>query len=105
MINLITAGITTYNFKSHVASDISIDQKYVPAANLKSQEYLNNINEWTIQNKMKHAAQSMQIQQRRSIQHSNQSKIHQKILHISTFDEFQSRRPNQCIQANPFLKH
>ena len=52
IINLVTIGITSYNFKQHVASDIAIDHKYLPAENLKSQKYLKNINEWTIKNKM-----------------------------------------------------
>ena len=52
VINLITVGIASYNFKQHVASDIGIDQLYIPSENIKSQSYMNNISEWTVRNKM-----------------------------------------------------
>ena len=45
--------LSEYNFKQHVASDIGIDEMYVSASNLKTQENLNSISEWTTQNLMK----------------------------------------------------
>ena len=39
--------------KSHVACDVLSDSTYIPAENLKSQTYLNNISEWTEAQKMK----------------------------------------------------
>ena len=45
--------LSDYNFKQHVASDIGIDEKYVAASNLKTQEDLNTIADWTDQNLMK----------------------------------------------------
>ena len=40
------AGILTeYNFKQHIASDIGIDELYVPAVSLKTQSDLDNIAE------------------------------------------------------------
>ena len=45
-------GISAYNFKQHVASDIGTHGNYLPAENAKSQEYLNKIQHWTTQNKM-----------------------------------------------------
>ena len=42
LINLITVGLASYNFKQHVASDI-IDQLFVPAENVQSQLYMDNI--------------------------------------------------------------
>ena len=53
IINLITIRISSYNFKQHVASDIGVGQLYIPSDNIKSQEYLNNIQAWTDRNKMK----------------------------------------------------
>ena len=44
--------LTEYNFKQHVASDIGIDELYIPANSLKTQGNLNNISEWTDVNKM-----------------------------------------------------
>ena len=31
VINLITVGLATYNFKHHVASDVGVDQLFIPA--------------------------------------------------------------------------
>jgi hypothetical protein len=42
-----------YNFKTHVASDIGIGQKYLPSENFQSQGYLNRIEQWTEDNMMK----------------------------------------------------
>ena len=52
-LNLILLGLSTYNFRSHVASDIGINQKYLPSANFQSQQYLNQIETWTNDNLMK----------------------------------------------------
>ena len=48
------AGILSeYNFKQHVASDIGIDEKYVAPENLKTQDTLAKLADWTDENKMK----------------------------------------------------
>ena len=52
MINLILTGLVSYNFKQHVASDIGVDQLFLPSQNIKSQTYLNNIAEWTDRKQM-----------------------------------------------------
>ena len=42
------AGILSeYNFKQHVASDIGIDEKYVAPENLKTQDTLAKLVDWT----------------------------------------------------------
>ena len=43
IINLATIGLSSYNFKLHVASDIGVDQKFLPTTNIRSQEYLNKV--------------------------------------------------------------
>ena len=53
IINLITCGLSSYNFKNHVASDIAIGDNYLPAENIHSQNYLDSVQEWTDQKKMK----------------------------------------------------
>ena len=53
IINLISVGLAEYNFKLHVASDIGIDQLFLPPENIRSQENLNKIEDWTATNKMK----------------------------------------------------
>ena len=47
ILNLVMSGITTYNFKHHVASDIGVHGQYLPTENIKSQLYLNKISQWT----------------------------------------------------------
>ena len=53
LLNLILIGLASYNFHHHVASDIGIDQLFLPTENIKSQESLNKIQAWTDANKMK----------------------------------------------------
>ena len=50
---MLSSLLTEYNFKQHVASDIGIDELYVPACNLKSQQSLDAIARWTSDNLMK----------------------------------------------------
>ena len=52
IINLISAGLAQYNFKHHVASDIGVNQLFLPSENVCSQSYMNNVFEWTKSNKM-----------------------------------------------------
>ena len=47
IIDLITAGISSYNFKNHVASDIETHGQYIQPNNLMSQHYINTINQWS----------------------------------------------------------
>ena len=51
-INLINIGLSSYNFKQHVASDVPIEGYHVNGQDTKSQEYLNKINSWTVDHKM-----------------------------------------------------
>ena len=52
IVNLLTVGITSFNLKYQVASDIPQHNQYIPPEHLESQKWLNNINEWTINQKM-----------------------------------------------------
>ena len=51
-LNLILVGLSSYNFKSHVASDIGVDQKFLPRDNITAQGSLDIIEQWTEQNLM-----------------------------------------------------
>ena len=51
-MNLLAIGLASYNFKLHVASDIPVDGYYVDPTNMKTQQYLQNICQWTKENKM-----------------------------------------------------
>ena len=53
VINLISVGLTDYNFRFHVASDIGVDQFFLPTNNIQAQNILDKIQNWTEQNKMK----------------------------------------------------
>ena len=52
IINLLTIGISSFNIKSQVPSDILENNQYIPSKNLKSQDYLDEINLWTTNQKM-----------------------------------------------------
>ena len=53
IVNLLTIGLTCYNIKYQVPSDIIEGNQFIPAVNLKSQGYLEEISEWTKAQKMK----------------------------------------------------
>ena len=44
---------TYFRVESHAASDVGIDQNYLPTENFKSQNYLQKIQDWTASNKSK----------------------------------------------------
>ena len=46
-------GLSSYNVKMHIPSDIPAGHLYLPPENTKSQSYLNSINKWTTNKKMK----------------------------------------------------
>ena len=52
IINLMSIGIASFQFKMHVASDIPTNGYFISNKNLKTQEYLNSICNWTTTNKM-----------------------------------------------------
>ena len=52
IINLLTIGICSFNIKTQVPSDILDNNQFIPAENLRSQEYLKEISSWTKKQKM-----------------------------------------------------
>lgn len=52
IINLLTIGLSSHNSRTQVPSDIHSNNQIIPADNLKSQQYLTQINDWTKENKM-----------------------------------------------------
>ena len=52
-VNLLTVVMSSFNVKNQVPNDIPNHNQYISSKNLKSQQYLDNINQWTIQQKMK----------------------------------------------------
>ena len=53
IINLLNIGLSSHNFKSQIASDVPIHGQIIDKDNLQTQNYLNEINQWTINQKMK----------------------------------------------------
>ena len=53
LINLIAIGLTQYDIKSHVPSDISVESLFLSSSKYNSQAILNNVAEWTETKKMK----------------------------------------------------
>ena len=53
LIYLLSAGIASYNLKQHVPSNIPMHNQVIPAEHLRSQQYLNWIEKWTANQKMK----------------------------------------------------
>ena len=52
IINLLTIGLSSIYLKPHVPSDIPTHGQFVDSSKLKSEQYLNQINEWTERQKM-----------------------------------------------------
>ena len=52
IVNLLTVGITCFNIKQQVPSDIPPHNQFIPAENLESQVWLDKIDEWTDNQKM-----------------------------------------------------
>ena len=52
IVNLLTVGLSSYNFMQHVPSDISTHGQYVDASKLQTQNYINEINNWSDKQKM-----------------------------------------------------
>ena len=52
IINMLMVGIASFNFNYQVPNDIHENYLLIPCENLKSQEYLNKIQAWTVNQKM-----------------------------------------------------
>ena len=51
-INLLNIGLSSYNFKQHVASDVPENGYFLDSENIKSQVYIDKIDNWTKNQKM-----------------------------------------------------
>ena len=47
VVDLATVGLSSYNFRRHVASDILINGQFVAPENLKTQQYISILNWWS----------------------------------------------------------
>ena len=53
IINLLTVGLSSFNLKGQVPSDVHTHNQIIPSHNLKSQKWLDEISDWTQNQKMK----------------------------------------------------
>ena len=53
IVNLLIVGMSSFNVKAQVPNDIPDHNLYISPDNLKSQQFLDKINQWTIEHKMK----------------------------------------------------
>ena len=84
-VNIFSIGIASYNFKSHVASDIPENGYFIPSGNLNTQDYLNRICAWTKENKMelnKKKSQAMIFNFTKNFQLTNRTAMDDKIITI-----------------------
>ena len=47
IINLLSAGLASFNSRSQIPNDMATTDSFLPAQNFKMQEHLNQLNEWT----------------------------------------------------------
>ena len=47
VVNLLTIGLSSFNLKQQVPTDVPTHNQIIPAENLKSQEWLDTIDDWT----------------------------------------------------------
>ena len=52
IVNLLTIGLSSFNIRGQVPSDIPQHNQFIPPQNLQSQKWLDEINEWTLNQKM-----------------------------------------------------
>ena len=52
IINLLTIGISSFYLKKQVPNDVPLHNQIIPAESLQSQKWLNDINDWTVNQKM-----------------------------------------------------
>ena len=53
IVNLLTVGLSSFNLKQQVPNDVATHNQFISADNLKSQDWLDNIYDWTNNQKMK----------------------------------------------------
>ena len=84
---MLAIGLSSYNVKSQVPSDVLENNQYIPPNNLKSQEYLDEISQWTNNQKMvinQKKSKTMIFNYTQKYQFSTRLKIEGEILETVT---------------------
>ena len=53
VVDLINIGLSSYNFRRHVASDMNVNGHYVSQENLKTQKFISTLDSWSDKQQMK----------------------------------------------------
>ena len=53
VINLLTVGLSSFNLRNQVPNEIPVHGQFIDGNNLKSQDYLNQLDQWSENQKMK----------------------------------------------------
>ena len=53
IIHLANVGMASHNFRSNIPTNIAAHNQFIPSEHLKTQNYLEDIDKWTEENKMK----------------------------------------------------
>ena len=75
IVNLLSAGLASFNSRSQVPNDMATNDSFLPTHNFKMQQHLNQLNEWT-------EKQEMLL---------NKSKTRYSIVNFCTSMQFQTR--------------
>ena len=51
-INLANVGLASHNFRSNIPTNIAAHNQFIPSEHLKTQKYVQDIDKWTVENKM-----------------------------------------------------
>ena len=85
IVILLTVGISSFNIKAQVPSHIPEHNQIIPAHHLKSQEWLDKINDWTLKQKMvinENKTKTMIFNYTNNYQFSTSLKINDKDIDI-----------------------
>ena len=52
ILNLLSIGLASYNYKFHVPSNVPVNGFVIPSQNMETQKHINQISKWTKTNKM-----------------------------------------------------
>ena len=83
IVNLLTIGIASFNIKAQVPSYILDNNQIIPSSNLRSQHFLDEINLWTVHQKMminKKKSKTMVFNFTKKYQFSTRLKLEGEIL-------------------------
>ena len=103
IINILSIGISSYNFKLHVASDIPTNGYYISNTNLKTQDYLNQIGDWTSNNQMalnKKKSKVMVFNFTKNYQFSSRVTIENEVLETVTETKLLGVMVNDSLDWN-----